>query len=115
LIDDPHFRDKLARCYENIALMKLANLRWLTHYVKGVLPQEETSYMKLYWADVVQSLTDLSLELVGIDALELAEEEAGRDQNWATEWGYARAATIYGGTQDIQRNIIAERIFGLPR
>jgi len=115
LVEDPHFREKLARCYENIELMKLANLRWLTQYIRGAIPQEETSYMKLYWVQAAQGLTDLSLELVGVDALELPLDIGSRDGILAAEWGYARASSIYGGTQDIQRNIIAERIFGLPR
>ncbi len=71
--------------------------------------------MKLYWNKAHQSLTDLALELGGIDALELPGSDAAPDGAFPVEWMAARATTILGGTEDIQRNIIAERIFGLPR
>ncbi len=71
--------------------------------------------MKLYWNKAHQSLTDLALELGGVDALELPDSDAAPELGFAVEWMESRATTILGGTEDIQRNIIAERIFGLPR
>jgi len=115
LCDLPHFREGLAQTYVNIRMMKLANLRWLAHYLRGARPGLETSYMKLYWNKAHQSLTDLALEIGGVDALELPGSEAALDGAYPVEWMASRATTILGGTEDIQRNIIAERIFGLPR
>ena len=115
LSDIPHFREGLAQTYVNIRMMKLANLRWLAHYLRGERPGLETSYMKLYWNKAHQSLTDLALELGGVDALELPNSFAAPDGAFPIEWMQSRATTILGGTEDIQRNIIAERIFGLPR
>ncbi len=111
----PHVREGLAQTFVNIRMMKLANLRWLAHYLRGARPAEETSYMKLYWNKAHQSLTDLALELGGVDALELPDSDAAPELGFAVEWMESRATTILGGTEDIQRNIIAERIFGLPR
>ena len=115
LSDVPYLREGLAQTYVNIRMMKLANLRWLAHYLRGERPGEETSYMKLYWNKAHQALTDLALELGGVDALELPDADAAPDGAFAVEWMESRATTILGGTEDIQRNIIAERIFGLPR
>ncbi len=116
LSEIPHLREGLARTYTNVRMMKTANLRWLAHYLRGKRPAEETSYMKLYWSQAHQSLGDLALELGGVDALEMpGSDVAIHGGEFAVEWMQSRATTLLGGTQDIQRNIIAERIFGLPR
>ena len=116
LAERPDMRAALARSYVHVQMMRLANLRWLTHYLRGAPPAEETSYMKLYWSEAHQALGDLALELGGGTALGLPGEPAAPDGGaFAGEWAFSRATTILGGTQDIQRNIIAERILGLPR
>ena len=116
LIDVPHLREALARSYTDIQLMRLANLRWMTRYIRGVPPAEETSFMKLFWADTEQGLADVAALLAGPEALPmLGAPHALHGGEWVSEWLYSRVASVYGGTQDIQRNIIAERIFGLPR
>jgi alkylation response protein AidB-like acyl-CoA dehydrogenase len=71
--------------------------------------------MKLYWNKAHKSLTDLGMELGGVDALELPGSDAAPEGAFPIEWMQSRATSILGGTEDIQRNIIAERIFGLPR
>jgi alkylation response protein AidB-like acyl-CoA dehydrogenase len=108
LIDDPSVRDRLARSYVDVQLMRLANLRLITRYMRGTPPGAETSYMKLYWVTTEQGLSDLSLSLAGPAGLAMGGE-------WLRLYFMSRAASIYGGTEDIQRNIIAERVFGLPR
>lgn len=116
LVDDPRMRERLAGSYVDIQLMRLANLRLLTLYMRGDAPGAETSFMKLLWVDTEQRLTDLALALAGPDGLASAggpRAIAGGD--WLRQYFMSRAASIYGGTQDIQRNIIAERVFGLPR
>jgi alkylation response protein AidB-like acyl-CoA dehydrogenase len=116
LIETPPVREGLARTWLSLQLMRLANLRWVTHYARGAQPREETSYMKLYWSEAEQGLADLALELGGGAALALEDEPGALDDGrWGAEWMRSRAVTILGGTQDIQRNIIAERILGLPR
>ena len=115
LSDVPYVREGLAQTYVNIRMMKLANLRWLATYLRGARPGLETSYMKLYWNKAHKSLTDLALELGGVDALELPDSHAALEGAFPIEWMASRATSILGGTEDIQRNIIAERIFGLPR
>ena len=114
LVDDPRVRERLAETYTNIELMRLANLRYITHYMRGAPPGAETSIMKLHWASAEQSLTDLSMSLAGPESLAM-EGSAVAVSDWNRKYLFSRAVTIYGGTQDIQRNIIADRIFGLPR
>ena len=69
-------------------------------------------------AEALVELVDLApplLELGGVDALELPDSHAALEGAFPIEWMASRATSILGGTEDIQRNIIAERIFGLPR
>lgn len=108
LIDVPSVRDRLARSYVDIQLMRFVNLRYISRYMRGLPPGAETSYMKLYWVKTEQGLSDLSLSLAGPAGLAMGGE-------WLRLYFMSRAASIYGGTEDIQRNIIAERVFGLPR
>ena len=108
LIEDAIVRQRLAETWTDIQLMRLANLRYITQYMRGIPPGAETSYMKLYWVTTEQGLGELALSLAGPDGL----SSGGA---WLRAYFMSRAASIYGGTQDIQRNIIAERVFGLPR
>jgi alkylation response protein AidB-like acyl-CoA dehydrogenase len=116
LAADPLVRERLARSYVDIQLFRLANLRLLTRYMRGDPPGAETSFMKLLWVDTEQRLNDLAMSLAGPDGLRAPDAvgaPAGGD--WIRQYFMSRAASIYGGTQDIQRNIIAERVYGLPR
>jgi alkylation response protein AidB-like acyl-CoA dehydrogenase len=116
LVDDPRLRERLAASYVDIQLMRLANLRLLTRYMRGDAPGAETSYMKLMWVTTEQRLNDLAFALAGPDGLAMpGAPRAIAGGDWLRQYFMSRASSIYGGTQDIQRNIIAERVLGLPR
>jgi alkylation response protein AidB-like acyl-CoA dehydrogenase len=70
--------------------------------------------MKLQWSELERRMFDVGLELLGPRGATLDEPAAGAEEFWHNYW-YARAATIYAGTSEIQRNIVAERVLGLPR
>jgi alkylation response protein AidB-like acyl-CoA dehydrogenase len=116
MIEDPRVREALAQSYADIELMRLTNLRQLTRYQRGNAPGEESSLMKLHWSMTEQRLYDLAMTLGGPGALAMfSSPHALCDGSWNTYYFASRSVTIYGGTQDIQRNLIAERIYGLPR
>jgi alkylation response protein AidB-like acyl-CoA dehydrogenase len=116
LIDDPTVREKLAQSYAYIQMMRLTNLRYISRYLRGITPGEESSLMKLHWATADQGLYDLGMALGGPAALAmLGAPRAICSGQWTADYFYSRACTIYGGTQDIHRNLVAERIYGLPR
>lgn len=115
LAEDPRVRERLAKVYTDIRLMRLANLRYITAWQRGRPSGEETSFMKLYWVTTNQGLYDLATELAGPDALRAGPGSGPDSHAWMQKYCYSRASSIMGGTQDIQRNIIAERLFGLPR
>jgi alkylation response protein AidB-like acyl-CoA dehydrogenase len=116
LIDNLIVREQLAELYSGIRLMRLSNLRYITRYMRGVKPAEESSLMKLHWTDTDQRLFDLAMALGGPMSLIMPKgPRALYDGSWISEYFHSRASSIYGGTQDIQRNLIAERMYGLPR
>jgi alkylation response protein AidB-like acyl-CoA dehydrogenase len=116
LIDDPVLREQLAQLYSDIRMMRLTNLRYLTRYMRGVRPAEESSFMKLHWTATDQRLYDLAMAMGGARSLIMPQGPGSLyEGTWSSDYFHSRASTIYGGTQDIQRNLIAERIYGLPR
>ena len=88
--------------------MRLHNCATMTRLARGELPGAESSIVKLFWADLSQRLNELGLDALG-PAAQLA---AGP---WPQRMLWSRCASIAGGTNEIQRNIIAQRLLGLPR
>ncbi len=115
-IDDPGTRRRIARADTRIEAMRLNGLRFLTKQLKGEPLSSETSIQKLHRADLEVELGELALEIQGSWApiVHGAEgvPEAGRWQRFALSWP---EVVIGGGTPNIQKNIIAERILGLPK
>jgi len=115
-IDDPVLRQKIAKSIVEIEIMRLSCLRSLSKMVKGVAAGPSASMLKLYWSHAAQGMYEAALEALGplaplTDADPLAAVE-GRCQLGFLQ---SRAFTIYSGSSEIQRNIIAERMLGLPR
>jgi alkylation response protein AidB-like acyl-CoA dehydrogenase len=104
---DPSLRQRYAARVIDVEIMRLHNCRTMTRLARGELPGAESSIVKLFWADLTQELTALALEALGADA-----QLGGR---WQQRMLWSRCASIAGGTNEIQRNIIAQRVLGLPR
>jgi alkylation response protein AidB-like acyl-CoA dehydrogenase len=115
-LDDPVVAEALAEAAVRLRVLRLHNWRTLSRLTKGVEPGPESSVVKLSWADMTQTLSDAAL-LVIDDASPLWGEAAGNPMagKWQRQWLWSRAATIAGGTSEIQRTIIGDRILGLPR
>jgi alkylation response protein AidB-like acyl-CoA dehydrogenase len=105
--DDVDVADELARSFVELRLLRLHNWRTLTRLSRGVEPGPESSLVKLAWTDVTQRLSACALEVVGADS-----PLTGR---WQRQWLWSKAASIAGGTSEVQRTILAERLLGLPR
>jgi len=111
--DDPVLRNRLADAWVRVQLMRIHALRSLPALERGEVTRE-TAISKLYWANLHRDLGQLAVEVLGPDA-EIAD--AGPYELSATQklFLYTRADTIYGGSNEIQRNVIGERVLGLPR
>jgi alkylation response protein AidB-like acyl-CoA dehydrogenase len=108
-LEDPLVADALARAYVALGVLRLHNLRTLTRLGRREEPGPESSWVKLAWTDMTQGLSEAALLVTGRDP---SSAEAGP---WSRQWLWSRAASIAGGTSQVQRDIIAGRILGLPR
>ena len=106
---DPFVADALARSYIELGVLRLHNLRTLTRLGRGEEPGPESSWVKLMWTEMTQHLSETGLAVTGRDP------SASLSGPWARQWLWSRAASIAGGTSEIQRDIIAGRILKLPR
>jgi alkylation response protein AidB-like acyl-CoA dehydrogenase len=128
LLDDPVIRGRLALAYEGVEQMRCLGLRAVTRWLAGADIGPESSVHKLFWSEWLQRTTDLAIDIMGLDGLtpvgvglqgvSFPAAEAGTPNTtgaWVDYFLRARAATIYAGSSEIQRNIIGERILGLPK
>jgi alkylation response protein AidB-like acyl-CoA dehydrogenase len=113
---DPVLRQRLAQIYIDTQALRCSNLRQLTRLARGEHAGPEGSAAKLFFSETWQRLAELGLELQGAYALLGAESELAPDHG---RWQYralrSRANTIQGGTSEIMRNILGERVLGLPK
>jgi alkylation response protein AidB-like acyl-CoA dehydrogenase len=109
---DPVIRQRLARAHAELTIMRYNTLRSLSG-VDGPVAPPEASIAKLYWASWHQKLGELAIDVLGAHAtiISAAPYELGDFQR---SFLNSRAETIYGGSHEIQRNIIGERVLGLP-
>jgi alkylation response protein AidB-like acyl-CoA dehydrogenase len=112
---DPVCRQRLAQAYAELTIMRYNTLRSLDGYDGPVAPPE-ASIAKLYWGSWHRRLGELALSVLGPCATVLADESDGEYQlsDLQRSFLFSRAETIYGGSNQIQRNIIGERVLGLP-
>ena len=111
--DDPVVRDRLARADVELAVIRLNALRTLSQGGGPEQAVKSASIAKLLWANWHRTLGELAMLVRGTEALTAGP---GYDlDEWQRLFLFTRADTIYGGSDEIQRNILAERVLGLPR
>jgi len=116
VFDDRRRRAALAQSFVEIRLFQLHNLRSVSRLSKGLDPGPEGSALKLYWSEMSKRFHDVAMDVLG-DAAPLWKGAAHNpgDGQWQRSWLYYQASSIWAGTNEIQRNIIGERVLGLPR
>ncbi len=117
LLDDPQFRAKIARMEVKLESLRMTNYRSLAGAQAGQAPGPESSILKIRGSEVLQQIFELAMEAMGNRALSWMNEEGVVPplEQWVpSSFGYLRATTIYGGSNEIQKNIIAKLILGLP-
>ncbi|MCB0990343.1 MAG: acyl-CoA dehydrogenase family protein, partial [Acidimicrobiales bacterium] len=126
--EDPIIRQRLAKCHTKVEIMRYLGMQGLSSFLAGEAPGPGSSIGKLLWSEYHKDVTELALDILGADAMvHDADPHEGSGlgasspgtPNTATSWintAYmARSGTIYAGSSQVQRNIVGERILGLPK
>jgi alkylation response protein AidB-like acyl-CoA dehydrogenase len=113
---DPVMRQKLAQLWIDTECLKYTGARAITKLLRGEMPGPEASTGKMAWVDTHQRLQEIAIEIEG------PYSQLVKGSDWAVDGGVwphsflrSRANSIEGGTTEIQKNIIAERLLGLPK
>ena len=115
LLGDPLVADRIVDAYVGLRLLRLRNYRTLSQLGRGLEPGPDSSITKLVHSSMTRRLSAAALDVLGEEAplwpAPSGELAAG---TWQRQWLWSKAGSIAGGTDEIQRNIVAERLLGLP-
>ena len=103
----PRLRERIVRSWVAAEAYQLFTLRQVTSMIEGTAQAAASSLNKLHWSELDVALTETAMQLLGPDS--------EVDDVWPRAFQFSLAGPIYAGTNEIQRNIVAERLLGLPR
>ena len=123
LLEDPVVRAKLGKAFAELEVQRYAALRVLSALSKGQPISAASSITKLSYTEFEKRFYEIALEILGPwgqlmssrEEFEEVDTSSGEPGTWATAFLWARAGTIYSGSSEIQKNIIGERVLGLPK
>jgi len=114
--DDPLLKQELAQCFIEVEILKYNIYRSATRIMRTGIPGPESSIIKLFWSEMDRRHKDVAMRILGMYSQLLRHSRYAVDRGrWPRAFLWSRAGTIYAGSSEIQRNIIAERVLGLPR
>jgi alkylation response protein AidB-like acyl-CoA dehydrogenase len=114
--EDPWLRQKIAQAYIEVEVLKHNIYRSATQIMKSGKPGPESSIIKLFWSEMDRRQKEVGMEILGpYSQLVKGSKWAVDSGRWPRAFLWSRAGTIYAGSSEIQRNIIAERVLGMPR
>lgn len=115
-VGDPHLRQRAAQMWTEAEILRLIRLRTVTAAIRGEAPGPEASVRKVLADEHGQHIMALAKDLAGTGGMTSGAGPLGSDGAlWHFGYLFAPALTIGGGTGEVQRNIIAEKVLGLPR
>ena len=112
---DPRVRQRLAELATKAAIVRYSGLRTLTDSLRGRMNPHLSAAMKLTTTQLTQEFSETAMDVLGPWATLMEDAHAPSNGRWPRQWLYDRSMTIAGGTSEVQRNIVAQRILGLPR
>ena len=115
VVRDPSMRQRIADLAIKASIVRNSGLRTLTDGLKGRMNPHLSAAMKLVTTSLTQEFSETAMEVLGPYAALMEDEHAPSHGKWPRQYLGDRAMTIAGGTSEVQRNIIAQRILGLPR
>jgi alkylation response protein AidB-like acyl-CoA dehydrogenase len=114
--DDPRLSPRLAEAYVEVQLFRLHNWRSISRTAKGDAPGPVGSINKLWWSEMSKRLHETAMAVLGPAApLWYDADDNPGGGRWQRSWLYYQASSIWAGTNEIQRNVVGERVLGLPR
>jgi alkylation response protein AidB-like acyl-CoA dehydrogenase len=126
-LDDPVMRQRFAWAYTKTQILRFSGLRIVARSVQGYSQGPESSLNKLIWSEYHHKFTELAMDVIGMDATAPSGRDAATgvgvddvgspfsSRGWVTTFIGARPGSIYSGSTEIQRNIVGERVLGLPK
>jgi alkylation response protein AidB-like acyl-CoA dehydrogenase len=114
-LSDPLLRQRLAQSYVEVELLRLVGYRSLTRLLRTGHPGVESSIEKVMGSETDQRLQEVAMQVLGPFGTTYDRRHIDEVEDVTRDFLYARSETIMGGTSEIQRNVIAQRILGLPR
>jgi alkylation response protein AidB-like acyl-CoA dehydrogenase len=114
---DPLVRQHLAWAYTHCEIMRFQGLRLLSEVVAKKEPGPASSINKMFWSEYSQRFAEVMTNVRGPESMIMPPQEPGeyRPDKWQTNFLSTRSVTIWGGTAQVQRNIVGERVLGLPK
>jgi alkylation response protein AidB-like acyl-CoA dehydrogenase len=119
---DAIVRQQLAWAYSHVEIMRFQGLRLLSEVVARKDPGPASSINKMFWSEYSQRFAEMMMNVRGADAMVIPESNGGSDgstgyapDRWTNNFLQTRSVTIWGGTAQVQRNIVGERVLGLPK
>jgi len=113
---EPSLREKVVECWMRAEAYALETYRTVCRLLAGGRIGAEASLNKIFWSELDLAMHEAALEILGVRAELLPEAPAAEGvDDWLDGYLFALAGPIYAGTNEIQRNVIAERVLGLPR
>jgi alkylation response protein AidB-like acyl-CoA dehydrogenase len=115
-VQEPRMRQKIAQHFIETEILRFSDYRMITQVLRNGQPGPEGSILKLFLSELDQRMKDTAVEVEGpYSQLVKGSPRAIDDGRWQHELLWSRAATIYAGTSEVQRNIISQRVLGLAR
>jgi acyl-CoA dehydrogenase len=114
--NDPLVRQKLAQSFIELTVSRYTGYRSVSKIAKGQIPGPEGSVGKIMWSEAAKRLNEIALDIQGPYHQLLHGSPGAIDSGrWQREFFYSKCFSMAGGTTEIQRNIIGERVLGLPK
>jgi hypothetical protein len=113
--DDPIVRQRLAWAYTHAEIMRYAGLRTLSEVVARREPGPGASINKMFWSEYARDVGEWAMNLRGAHAMIRPDGDGYPLDRWQADFLGSRSGTIWGGTAQVQRNIVGERVLGLPK
>jgi len=113
--DDPGVRQRLAWAFTRVEIMRYAGLRTLSEVVARKEPGPAASINKMFWSEYARDVSEWMMNVRGAQGMVRPDREGYALDRWQTEFLTSRSGTIWGGTAQVQRNIVGERVLGLAK